>query len=222
VFTGDNLRAFQFLSADLLAPFAMCPPLAGSDYYGASAPPDGPQSATDLPTTGPDARWEGRPWMVPTFTPESIDEGGAHLDPDSIATATPRTFTVASPPDRQAGFGVDPAPHQAAQGHALHTDPDLPGSSRHWTYRASDSGSSRTPSRHCLPDPDRLTVPTRPVRCRGCSHPHLRSHARAAPSFTSQPRRASGGVISPPLDSTAPRGARTASNSPRSPPSPPS
>jgi hypothetical protein len=46
--------------------------------------------------------------MVPTFTPESIDEGGAHLDPDSIATATPRPFTMASPPDRQAGFGVDP------------------------------------------------------------------------------------------------------------------
>jgi hypothetical protein len=38
--------------------------------------------------------------MVPTFTTESIDEGGAHLDPDSIATATPRPFTVASPPDR--------------------------------------------------------------------------------------------------------------------------
>ena len=44
--------------------------------------------------------------MVPTFTTESIDEGGAHLDPDSIATATPRTFTVASPPDHLAGFGV--------------------------------------------------------------------------------------------------------------------
>jgi hypothetical protein len=38
--------------------------------------------------------------MVPTFTTESIDEGGAHLYPDSIATATPRTFTMASPPDR--------------------------------------------------------------------------------------------------------------------------
>jgi hypothetical protein len=54
--------------------------------------------------------------MVPTFTTESIDEGGAHLDPDSIATVTPRTFTVASPPHRLAGFGVDPAPRKAAQG----------------------------------------------------------------------------------------------------------
>ena len=39
---------------------------------------------------------------------ESIDEGGARLDPDSIATPTPQTFSVASPPDPQTGFGVDP------------------------------------------------------------------------------------------------------------------
>src|SRR5437762_8232805 len=30
---------------------------------------------------------------------ESIDEGGARLDPDSIATPTPQSFGVASPPD---------------------------------------------------------------------------------------------------------------------------
>ena len=48
--------------------------------------------------------------MVPTFTTESIDEGGARLDPGSIATPTPQTFDVASPPDRQTGFGVDPPP----------------------------------------------------------------------------------------------------------------
>ena len=46
--------------------------------------------------------------MVPTFTMESIDEGGARLDPDSIATPTPQFFDVASPPDQQTGFGVDP------------------------------------------------------------------------------------------------------------------
>ena len=48
--------------------------------------------------------------MVPTFTTESIDEGGARLDPDSIATPTPQTFAVASPPDQQTGYGVDPPP----------------------------------------------------------------------------------------------------------------
>src|SRR5207344_3566511 len=30
-----------------------------SDYYGSSAPPLGPGSATDLPTTGLAVRWEG-------------------------------------------------------------------------------------------------------------------------------------------------------------------
>jgi hypothetical protein len=39
-----------------------------SDYYGSSAPPLGPGSATDLPTTGLAARWEGDRGMVPTFT----------------------------------------------------------------------------------------------------------------------------------------------------------
>jgi hypothetical protein len=46
--------------------------------------------------------------MVPTFTTESIDEGGARLDPDSIATPTPQFFDVAFPPDPQTGFGVGP------------------------------------------------------------------------------------------------------------------
>jgi hypothetical protein len=138
--------------------------------------------------------------MVPTFTTESIDEGGARLDPDSIATPTPQFFDVASPPDPQTGFGV--GPHRTSDtGHALHTGPYLSDLSRLWTYGASDSGSSRTPSHHCLPDPSRLTVPTRPVRCRGCSHHRVRSHAPAAPSFTGQLRLTGGEVLTPPLDS---------------------
>jgi hypothetical protein len=39
-----------------------------SDYYGSSAPPSGPGSATDLPTTELAIRWEGDRGMVPTFT----------------------------------------------------------------------------------------------------------------------------------------------------------
>jgi hypothetical protein len=85
----------------------MCTPLARSDYYGTSAPSHGHQSATDLPT-----RRAGCPAGRATADGshvhlESIDEGGARLYPDSIATATPQTFTVASPPDRSTGFGVD-------------------------------------------------------------------------------------------------------------------
>ena len=138
--------------------------------------------------------------MVPTFTMESIDEGGARLDPDSIATPTPQFFDVASPPDRQTGFGV--GPHRTSgTGHALHTGPYPSGLSRLWTYGASDSGSSRTPSHQCLPDPSRLTVPTRPVRCQGCSHHRVRSHVLVAPSFTGQLRLTGGEVLTPPLDS---------------------
>ena len=85
--------------------------------------------------------------------------------------------------------------------HALHTGPYPSGLSRHWTYGASDSGSSRTPSHPCLPDPGRLTVPTRSVRCQSCSHRRVRSHVPAAPSFTGQLRLTGGGVLSPPLDS---------------------
>ena len=45
--------------------------------------------------------------MVPTFTRSSIGQGGAQLYSDSIATATPQAFTVASPPLELNGFGVD-------------------------------------------------------------------------------------------------------------------
>jgi hypothetical protein len=39
-----------------------------------------------------------------------IDEGDAQLCPGSIATATPQTFTMASPPAKLPGFGVDRPP----------------------------------------------------------------------------------------------------------------
>ena len=53
--------------------------------------------------------------MVPTFTTYSIGQGGAQLYSDSIAPATPQTFTVASPPERETGFGVDPATQQGSR-----------------------------------------------------------------------------------------------------------
>jgi hypothetical protein len=48
--------------------------------------------------------------MVPTFTTHSIGQGDAQLYSGSIATATPQTFTMASPPERETGFGVDTRP----------------------------------------------------------------------------------------------------------------
>ena len=52
---------------------------------------------------------------VPTFTKQSISQGGAQLYSGSIATATPQTFTMASPPSELNGFGVD----DPANGHAV-------------------------------------------------------------------------------------------------------
>ena len=83
-------------------------PFARPDYYGASAPPSGQQPATSLPTTRPDAWQPGQPRMVPTFTRSSIGQAGAQLYPGSLATPTPQTFSVASPPSAAHGFGVDP------------------------------------------------------------------------------------------------------------------
>jgi hypothetical protein len=44
---------------------------------------------------------------------QPIDQLGTQLCPGSIAMTTPQTFTMASPPTRQAGFGVD-RPQQTA------------------------------------------------------------------------------------------------------------
>ena len=98
----------------------MCTPLACSDYYGTSAPPAAIGRTTDLPTTGPAARRGGRPRTVPTFTTESIDEGGAQLYPDSIATTTPQTFAVASPPDRSNRLRSCPARPTRRRSRAAH------------------------------------------------------------------------------------------------------
>jgi hypothetical protein len=46
--------------------------------------------------------------MVPTFTTPSIGQGNAQLYSGSIATPTPQAFSVASPPEQEPGFGVDP------------------------------------------------------------------------------------------------------------------
>ena len=147
---------------------------------------------------------EGRPGTVPTFTwNRSMREA-----PASTPTASPRLRRRPStwPPHQTNKPASELIPTRRADtrsgaDHALHTSPYPSGLSRLWTYGASDSGSSRTPSHHCLPDPDRLRVPTRPVRCQGCSHRRVRSHVPAAPSFTGRLRPTGGGVLSPPPDS---------------------
>ena len=93
-------------TADLLAPFALRPafpaPVAGRhsrDYYEASAP-SAATAGNEPAHRRAGARQTGRPRMVPTFTTQSIGQGGAQLYSGSIATTTPQAFTVASPPEQ--------------------------------------------------------------------------------------------------------------------------
>jgi hypothetical protein len=143
--------------------------------------------------------------MVPTFTTHSVGQRGAQLYSGSIATVTPQSFTVASPPEQEPGFGVDRRRNR--DGHALHTGPYPPDLSRLNPYGASTTGSL---SLHRLtsldgPAPSGSTGTSR--RCRGCSRPPQRSPGQAAPSFTRPLRRPGGGGLSPPLDCMMLRGA---------------
>ena len=67
----------------------------------------GHRSTTNLPhptrRTGTDDATTG---MVPTFTKQSIGQGGAQLYSGSIAMPTPQAFNMASPPLELHGFGV--------------------------------------------------------------------------------------------------------------------
>lgn len=77
------------------------------DYYTAAAPPASPQPEQACPPTVLDGQPASDWRMVPTFTKQSIGQGGTQLYSGSIATATPQTFTPASSPPELNGFGVD-------------------------------------------------------------------------------------------------------------------
>jgi hypothetical protein len=100
----------------------------------------------------------------------SIDQFGGQIYPDSLATSTPQTFDVASPPTDSIGFGVD-RPVTRPAGHALHPGPYPPGSSRCSSYGASATGSLTFRLLILLagPGPSGSTRPSR--RCRGCFPP---------------------------------------------------
>jgi hypothetical protein len=104
--------------------------------------------------------------MVPTFTRSSIGQGGAQLYSGSIATPTPQAFNVASPPEAEPGFGVDP-PIQGRPGHALHTGPYPPGLSRLNAYGASTTGSLSLHLLTSLDGPAPSGSPGTSRRCRG-------------------------------------------------------
>ena len=143
-------------------------PLARPDYYGASAPPSGPQPATGLPTTRPAAWRPGRPRVVPTFTKTSIGQIGAQLYPGSIATPTPQTFSVASPPSAAHGFGVDPGKHPASRTAPRPLSTRFEPGTR-YEASATDSLALRTLALLAGPAPSGSTSTSR--HCRGCFPP---------------------------------------------------
>jgi len=105
-YSPTTSRHSSIRAASLLAPFAMYTPFACSDYYEASAPPDGHQPATSLPAPTLDGPPGGRPRVVPTFTMDRSTTEMPSLNPDRFATSTPQSFLVASPPAYCSGFGV--------------------------------------------------------------------------------------------------------------------
>ena len=78
-----------------------------SDYYEGSAPSRAHQSTTDLPATALAGRRGGRPRDGSHVHHAPVDGGGVQLCSGSLATGTPQTFPVASPPAFGIGFGVD-------------------------------------------------------------------------------------------------------------------
>ena len=153
--------------------------------------------------------------MVPTFTMSSIDQVGAQLYPGSIATPTPQTFTVASPPWHTASELTT----TTNGGHALHPGPYPPDLSRQpltglqplvhsryapsglasrtrtvWQYQPVPALSGPLPT---LPGVPRIRLPpasTRPLRRPGGEVSHLHSTIRRLVAHTaakySNPSRA--------------------------------
>jgi hypothetical protein len=135
-----------------------------SDYYETSAPPTAlsrrracPPGQAGRPSPMGDRR------RFPRSPHDRSARSAPRYYPDSIATATPQAFTMASPPAAGTGFGVDRTP-PGSTGHALHSGPDPPGSSRRKTYGAlhgflnvcllallagPGTSGSAAPSRHC-------------------------------------------------------------------------
>ena len=160
-------------------------PLARSDYYEASAPPNGHQLATSLPIHRPGRAAGGRPRMVPTFTQHRSTRSAASSTP--AASPCLRRSLSAWPPHRRIHSASELTHMQKhTPGHALHPGPYPPDLSRHSSYGASATGSLTFRLLILLagPGPSGDTKPSR--RCRGCSCPPGVPRLRLPPA---SPRR---------------------------------
>lgn len=154
--------------------------------------------------------------MVPTFTTNRSMREAPAFTPTASPRLRRRHFTVASPPDRSPGFGVGrPAetgqPRTAHRPISVRFEPALDLRGFRWRFL-----TYAFPSLLAGPGPSDSPNPSRTLSEAAPTLPGV-SRTRLPPSFIGQLRLTNGGVLSPPLDSVAPRGARRVSNSRRSP-----
>jgi hypothetical protein len=135
----------------------MWPAFPASDYYEDSAPPWSHRTTAVLPVANLDG-WRGGQLQGGSHVHlRTVDGGGAQLFPGSLAMSTPQAFLMASQPTLFIGIGVAPRACAADRPRSTRFEPalDLRGFHR-WFLR-----SYTFPS--CLPGPNCLVVPARPV-----------------------------------------------------------
>ncbi len=185
----------------------MCPALPASGrrphYYEASAPPTAISRRRTCPPPGWRPGSEGD--RDGSHVHHATDrQGGAQLYPGSIATTTPQTFTVASPPPELSGFGVDPTPARRP------CTAYRPRSARLEPARRYGA-LTLVPLVHLLvslagPAPSGSTGTSR--LCQGCFPPSPASPGSGCPQLHPAAATASEDGLSPPLGQPAPRGAQ--------------
>ena len=149
--------------------------------------------------------WGDRGWF-PRSPHDRLTRKAPSSTPAASPTPTPQTFSVASPPVKESGFGVDlPTLGRTCAA-------PRPKSAR---FRAGTTITELQPLVHSrytvwsrLPDPARLAVPCRPNVVGAACRPHRRSPAQAAPSFTRTAATARRRRIHTSIRSCALRGAR--------------
>ena len=181
--------------------------LPGSKYYGGSAPSRADRSTMDPARTPCWSHDIGQRRDGSHVHCDSLDEGGAQLCPCGIATATPQHVTVASWTDIHKPAQKFPVPLTTEQVRTA-PSPYLPDLSR-FTFRRTYSRwflAYSTPSRS--PNPHHLTVLSASRLCRGCSRPPGTSRISCPQLHRSCCDKPGGEGLSPPLETSAPRGAR--------------
>jgi hypothetical protein len=140
--------------AGSLPPFAMCPPLVGSDYYEGSATPEHHQLTASLPTR---VGGVGRFPRSPLADRRGRCPAGSRQPRHRYAAALPDGLLLgpvlrgrSRPPAPVGGRALQARPTSARFGAGR----QLTGR-QHWFLAYTCSS--------CLPDPGRLAVPTRPV-----------------------------------------------------------